>query len=401
MSYYYLETEIRLQIREDKVALERNLKKYAKTSILKIFLLHIVKLIISYGHISRKTAYLNIASNMFLQNKLAEGLRSIDIRVLEHPPSYLKVLQFQRYIPLGPIVNSSLGLRRIHRMIAKVGLDNFLTLDEKLMELERVLNNRVRSISTLLRRSNIEYLVLQNEHCPHEKILALAAEEINARITVIAHGYFQNFGLVTVAPIRVDELIVWTAQQRDFILRETGYDQNKVSFNGWPHKALERRSVLSDGNPLFILSDIDNYFDHDDFSRTIDILTKLVEKYKNIKIRPHPTFALSNTHRKEIILRKFGQYIQNEGLEDQLCVASFVIGHDSSVLVRAYFENIPTYCIKEISYHSIPEVPMATVNQILNIDELNSKKIPMNKTNLHKGVDNVVKRFLEKIKQQG
>ena len=41
LSYYYLETEIRLSLAGDHFALEQNLKKYSKVSILKILLLKV------------------------------------------------------------------------------------------------------------------------------------------------------------------------------------------------------------------------------------------------------------------------------------------------------------------------------------------------------------------------
>lgn len=403
LSYYYLETEIRLSLAGDHFALEQNLKKYSEISILKILLLTVWKIAITsiklpYRYADKKTAYLNISRHLQLQKRLNKGFSQEGIEVLSHPPKYLKTFNTGKYVPLGPIINSTFALRNLHRRIVRLGLYDFLASEKELKKLENILHKRVRNISIFLKLLRINYLILQNEHSPHEKILTLAAAQIKAKIIVIAHGYFQKASsLVTVAPIRAEELIVWTPSQREMILKETGYNGQKVSYYGWPFETFERSCELPNLSPLFILTDIDNDLDQKEFELTVEILTKFVAIHPELRIRPHPFFKRSNTYRTRLIQTKFDQNIKNETLVEQLCHSNLVTGHDSSVLVQAYFENIPTYRIKEISILDIPEVPIFALDKVLSMAEPSAKANVEVDLEINNGIEKVANAIIGKI----
>ena len=403
LSYYYLETEIRLSLAGDHFALEQNLKKYSKVSIPKILLLKawhkaLVLLKLPYYFVNKKTAYLNISRHLQLQKRLNKGFRQEGIEVLSHPPQYFKMFNSGKYVPLGPIVTSTFELRSLHRRIAMVGLYDFLASEKDIERLENVLHERVKNISIFLKLLRIKYLILQNEHSPSEKILTLAAAQIEAKIIVIAHGYFQKASsLVTVAPIRAEELIVWTPSQREMLLKETGYNGQKVSYYGWPFEACERSYELPNLRPLFILTDIDNDLDQKEFDFTVEILTKFVAFHPESRIRPHPSFNSSNTHRKKLIQTKFAQYIRNETLVEQFRQSNLVTGHDSSVLVQAYYEKIPTYRIEEISILDIPEVPIISLDEILSMVAPSAQAKVTIAPEINPGIEKVAKSIIGKV----
>ena len=403
LSYYYLETEIRLSLAGDHFALEQNLKKYSKVSILKILLLKVwqkalILLKLPYYFVNKKTAYLNISRHLQLQKRLYKGFRQEGIEVLSHPPKYLKMFNTEKYVPLGPIVTSTFELRSLHRRIAMVGLYDFLASEKEIKRLENVLHKRVKNISIFLKLLRIKYLILQNEHSPYEKILILAATRIGAKIIVIAHGYFQKASsLVTVAPIRAEELIVWTPSQREMLLGETGYNEKKISYYGWPFEVSEQIYKLPDFRPLFILSDIDNDFDEKEFELTVEVLTKFAVANPEFCIRPHPSFYRSTTHRKKLIQTKFDQYIKNETLIEQLRQSNLVTGHDSSVLVQAYFENIPTFRIEEISILDIPEVPIISLDKILSMAAPSAQANATIAPKINAGIEKVANAIISKM----
>jgi hypothetical protein len=403
LSYYYLETEIRLYLTGESLGLRQHLKTYSEISILRILLLKGYQMVLCIfnsllGHLSQRVTYLNIARHPQLQKKLNKGLRQCGVEVLEYPPKYLKMFQINKYVPLGAVVNSTFKLRNLRRCVSRSGLHEFLASDKNLKKLEIVLDARVKSVAALLVQLRIKYLILQNEHCPHEKILILAAERIEAKTIIIAHGYFGiASALVTVAPIRADELIVWTPSQLEMLLKETGCNEKKVSYYGWPFETIHWNNNLPDMNPLFILTDIDSDIDEKKFLLTIEILTKFIALYPGLCIRPHPSFKLSNTYRKKLIQKKFGKHIENKTLVAQLRYSNFVTGHDSSVLVQTYFENIPTYRIKEISNREIPEVPIFSHNEVLLMGMHNPKNNPVVNSEINDGVDQVTKAILDKI----
>ena len=80
LSYYYLETEIRLSLAGGHFALEQNLKKYSKVSILKILLLKVwqkalILLKLPYYFVNKKTAYLNISRHL-QPEKIIQGFQA-------------------------------------------------------------------------------------------------------------------------------------------------------------------------------------------------------------------------------------------------------------------------------------------------------------------------------------
>ena len=404
LSYYYLETEIRLYLTGDRFALGQHLKIYSEISIFRIVLLAGYKMVLYIiallsGQVSKRIIYLNIARHPELQEKLNTELKQGGLEVLEHPPKYLKMVQMKKYVPLGPIVNHTFKLRNLRRLIRRIGLLDFLASDKNLNKLENVLDKRIKNIAALLFHLKIKYLILQNEHCPHEKILILAAERIEAKTIIMAHGYFQKSGaLVTVAPIRADELIVWTASQLEMLLKETdASDYQKVSYYGWPYESFQWNSKRPDMSPLFILSDIDNDFDEKKFKLTVEILTKFVAAHPGVRIRPHPSFRVSNSPRKKLIQTKFDQYIKNETLIEQLRQSNLVTGHDSSVLVQAYYEKIPTYRIEEISILDIPEVPIISLDKILLMAAPSAQAKATISPEINAGIEKVANAIISKM----
>ena len=101
------------------------------------------------------------------------GLRQLDLKVLSHPKlKYFKIFHTGKYVPIGPIINSTFQLRNLHRRIVRLGLNDFLASEMDLKKLEKVLDKRVKNISFLLLFLRIKYLILQNEHSPMKKILS-------------------------------------------------------------------------------------------------------------------------------------------------------------------------------------------------------------------------------------
>ena len=129
----------------------------------------------------------------------------------------------------------------------------------------------------------------------------------------------------------------------------------------------------------------------------IEILTKLIAVHPGLRIRPHPSIKRSSTYRKKLIQTKFDKYIKNEPLVEQLRNSNLVTGHDSSVLVQAYYQNIPTYRIKEISTLDIPEVPIITLNKMLSMGALRPKASVEAHAEINNGVGKVASAILDKI----
>lgn len=396
LSFYYLETEIRLLLSDDEIAQKRNLKEYCNMSSFRVFFVTCYRVFISifYNIFSQKTPaiYITVPRLTELQKKLAIVFKEKHLRVYQNSSRYYNLLKINEYLPLGALCSNSFGLKNIHWRMYRSGLIKFISSDRNLKKLEKSLNEQVDVVASLLTKLNIKNLILQNEHCPHEKILVMAAEKNKIDFFVVAHGYIQkSSGLVTIAPIRAKELIVWTELQRELLLKETNYCPERIRFYGWPYKISEKVKYIEQKEPLFILSDIDNDFNETEFILTVTVITKLLEKFPNLMIRPHPSFSKSTSSRKKLIKGKFSDNLKKQSLESQLGKALFVTGHDSSVLLQSYFENIPTYRIKELSILDIPEISKLKLSEITKLSNL---KIYQKKP------DNLIDDVIEKISKR-
>lgn len=375
LSFYYLEDELRLLLNDENYILEQNLKRYADQSTLKLLLLEILlKIYIALSKcgilIKKKRVFLSIARHPQLAKKLLTEINKVGLSSLENPRNYVNAYKLNKYFPLGSLATCNFELLKIHGVIQSEGLPFFINSDTHLCRLERVLAYQVCKTKDLLLLLGINYMILQNEHCPHEKLLLLAGEKLGVKTFVVAHGYLQKSGaLITVAPIYAHKLIVWTEAQRKMILQETMCHENKVAYFGWPFEKIKRKYKPMMISPLFVLTDLDNDIDLETFEVTMKILSKFVAKYPNAQIRPHPNFSFSNTQRKKIIVKHFGAYIKYKKLDEQLMSATFVTGHDSSVLVQAFFGQIPTYRIQEISILDIDEVPTLSFRELISLDD--------------------------------
>ena len=122
LSFYYLETELRLKLTGQYVAQERNIKNIiTKYSIIRIlcikayFLIHFIKLL--KRKYVRRSIYISLNRHPALKEKLKECINIKDYIFLNNVKSYGGLFFSDKIVPLGWLAMNSLSLRKLHKKI--------------------------------------------------------------------------------------------------------------------------------------------------------------------------------------------------------------------------------------------------------------------------------------------
>jgi hypothetical protein len=401
LAFYYLETELRLSLSARKLAQKRNNNIFIRShSIIKIYLTEIyiwlyftLIFIFKSGH---KKIFLNINRHNDLSYELEKYAISAGFQPIRSPKSFFALTKVLKCCPLGRIATNNLLLRKLHIKIAQIGLIDSL-VDKNFMEtLERVLLKQVNKVEKILVGSNIKGLVLQNEHCFHEKIIMQAAKKLKIDTVTVAHGYIQEPSLITIAPIRAKCTLVWTASQKNFIKKQDEKLSNKILYCGWPFKPIkkENSNVTS---TLIILTDVDGNLNDDQFKRTLYFLKKYIHKNKLTKIRLHPSSIKSMSDRVKLLKNVYSDQISGGDLIKALQNANIIIGHDSTVLVTAVKNGIMALRFEETKKYYMPEIPTYSMQQILDSEHLNQKYENHSNIKTETNIKKIAKTLLSKL----
>ena len=178
-------------------------------------------------------------------------------------------------------------------------------------------------------------------------IIALAVKKEGGKVFEIFHGYHQASNLVGIFPINCDIQFHWTKELVDTIKKiiPKAYF-NRYKFIGYPvqikNKTYSNVLVLLpnliDFNKMYCLFLLNEVF---------EIINFLI-KFTKVVARPNP--ASKNIYKKKKykrLFKKHGVILSDElDVSKDLRKASLVIGHDSTVLVTAKYNNIPSIMIK-------------------------------------------------------
>lgn len=369
LSFYYLETELRLNLAGQHVAQERNIKNIInKYSIFRIFiskiyfLVHFFKLLAERK--KRQSIYIALTRHRDLAKKLKECVNNENYIMLDNTKSYGRLMSFHNVSPLGRLALSSLSLRKLHKAIYERGLISVLNSTDFMQEMERVLNAQVQHVESYMRLNAISGLILQNEHTFEEKIIVKAANQLNIPIITVAHGYIHEADLITIAPFTANYMLLWTKSQKDFL---DSYDiefSNRTLFLGWPFHPLTKKIEMKP-TVLIILTDVDNSLSEEQYLLTVEFLDQYIRSVENCRIRLHPTSIESGSARVSYLKDRYQSYLDINLLEYSLGSARLVIGHDSSVLVTSVMNNIPTFRFEETAQAPMPEVMTLKMEKIL------------------------------------
>ena len=292
LAMQYLDTELRLSY-TNPITHKSNISKANNRTSLRIILFkiyHIALLFLLsiYGDKNRKI-YLSISRNSDLEKILENDLQSTGVQILSNPRSLNEVLKMRQNPAIMNIAESSLALHTIHLKIKKKGLLKFLADERNIKKLDLIIKDRVILTQSILTRLNVSSLILQNEHCFHEKIVCMAAKRLNIKVIIVAHGYITCNALVTIAPISADFLFVWTHEQKLFVTSRYSVGKHKVLYEGWPFNTLSLQERSDEKYLLIVLTELEDILTEQQFKLTIKTIERLSLSNEKVRVRLHPT----------------------------------------------------------------------------------------------------------------
>lgn len=289
----------------------------------------------------RRTVFLSLTRFDFASNLIKSKLDSKGFRVIKGG-RYLR-------IPATSSFLNYIKLVFLFKKLKKIGLNNALNT-KFLKVLDQVVAKDVSYVSKKLSKVGIEFIFMQNDSSPLDRLICKAANKVNCKVIVLAHGYIQCPSLITIAPIFSDRLCVWTEHQKDCLVKVlTGDNRKKVKYLGsfLGHSAII--SKLDEKNSLIVLEPLPK--DTESRNRFVDILTCYLKSIQDagfsIIIRPHPTF-------KNDAFSFFNSGLFNievstcDNVYDDIERSLFVLGTNSSVLVQAGILGKPAYQVEEL-----------------------------------------------------
>ena len=401
LSFYYLETELRLTLTGQHVAQERNIKNIInKYSILRIlcikayFLIHFIKLL--KRKYVRRSIYISLNRHPALKEKLEEYISIKDYIFLSNVKSYEELFFSDKIFPLGWLAMNSLSLRKVHKKIFECELASLIENNEFMLEMEEVLRGQVQRMEKFMRLHALSGIILQNEHTFEEKIIVQAAHKLNIPVITVCHGYIQQSELVTIAPFTANYMVLWTQSQKEFLDNYNSEFKDRTLFLGWPFPRLSKTNLLQD-RVLIILTDVDNDLREDEYLLTIRFLDNYIFRSENCRIRLHPASRKSRTKRVRYILDRYECHLDTDPLEASLSSARLVLGHDSSVLVTSVMNNIPTFRFAETAKAFMPEVKCLKMDDILNAECEDLMRAPREPTTETSGLKEMAQSIFRRL----
>ena len=210
-------------------------------------------------------------------------------------------------------------------------------------KIEELVRREVDKVATLVRKSNIKYIVLGSDQSPYNRILCRAARLAGSKTAVIAHGYFESRHLGGVLPVYSDRLFVWTRLQKEQIDEVIEREQkHKVCWQGFPYPVDRASSV--EKRVLVVLDDLPEAETQEWLMAFDTVLDGLIRDGWKVTVRPRRSCDVGLFEERlgdsEIKVRKIDLYTE-------LDQVSYVVGGRSSVAVQAAFYGLFTLRVSD------------------------------------------------------
>ena len=255
-------------------------------------------------------------------------LENIPVRIR----NFLDIARIKK-IPLISIALESWRVKLLLRKISSIGILSALNESHLMGELNEAVLVEVEFLRIILKKLKVKTVFLTQDNFSKERVICYAASCEKIRTAVIAHGYVQAPHLISICPIRADNLVVWTEEQLDWIgKRCSSEDKRKLVFWGFPKYFRPKKEILGFlSNVLVVFGRIGD----DSMSLVVlrNLLSLLKEKGIPFRVRFHPkerdAFYLQN------VMREFSVVDSRIDLDRELEWCRVVVGSNTSVLIEA------------------------------------------------------------------
>ena len=156
------------------------------------------------------------------------------------------------------LINASLDSRSYlgERINSVDDLDEFLLDKSALEHLDCLGRKDVARVEGLFRALGLKSILVHTDQSVLGVVLALAAKNLKIRSGVLAHGYFKNLQMVSVLPLHMDAIFVWSQDTADLIGACSGNDSKTKVFTlagvkkGIVKRRRQQEKILVVGTPL-------------------------------------------------------------------------------------------------------------------------------------------------------
>lgn len=262
-----------------------------------------------------------------------------------------------------------------------VSLKTALKSDLFLDKLEVAVKADTKNALQVMRYWQPKALVMNADQTPEAHAIVKAAASFGVKTCVIAHGYFKNPWWVSVLPLYVDRLYVWTEDVRKRVLeadsKNSVYTLGGVKWRGIDKASQVYNRILVAGSPLY---------QYESNPRHLAAFKDAIAELGNIKntlgydvfYKPHPLEC--NDMLLDKILERHG-ILKISGDIYRLAAESLVVcGGLTSFLYEAVQSDIIAVQIEELSvfepresFDGVPQCPARNLGEFI-LDLIQTKR---------------------------
>jgi hypothetical protein len=391
------ELQFRLLELDRKNAANANLKKITKKNIIHKNFYRII--IIIYSNLFN---FFNKTPRIFMRSKSMSKLAEKKLWI---------VLRYQKIKTLGTASIGDGWIEKIRYMYLNTWIYDILELasevnyvlknykcenieklarlvktDIFIMEINAAFKSDKNFISKVLKNFCIKGVLLHTDQTPSGYTLVQAANEINIKTAVLAHGTITDPCLASVLPIHAKKIFVWTRETEKYI---NFCNKSRVAelASGIKTGIIVRKKA----NSILIAGDPYNFINKNLEIRFENFIEKLRKRINSLELLycPHPTDRNKITKKKIINLGIEWSEISTYRAAEN---AKIVIGGVSSFLFESYCSGIPTFQLKEFlfNYKEYKEFKSLPDHWVMDkLPQLTYKEFLNNYENIIKGSLNV------------
>ena len=302
-----------------------------------------------------------------------------DLKIIEQAFSLADILSVFKLSKISPyrcfIGSKSKKLfSRFRTYDVNAGLD--LLEDNIFMtELDDSVKEDVLSTSKLIKRLGIKVFINTGDTSGNARVLIESSKLTDFRVLSIAHGYVNDVTLIGALPVYSDRLILWTKKQLKEISEVVEPEMaQKLVYVGFPKNISSTEFLSAHEESLVLMGPIQQIL-QDSNKRLVfkDVLAQLKRNSCRVKLRLHPLERFGIPNIKEFISEVDVELSQG-ALADDIALASFIIGANSSTLVEAASTGRRVYMIEDLlesgfDFEGTITIKANTVETVLNCND--------------------------------
>ncbi|WJY21193.1 hypothetical protein QTA57_15655 [Fontisubflavum oceani] len=258
-----------------------------------------------------------------------------------------RIARFRANQVLHKLCTAGQAYPKVMRQIAAVGAAKAVTDRDLMAQLDQSFSRNYDRLKQFIISQNIRAFVAAGDMKPHERLICHAAQELGRPYLVLAHGYVSDPGLVSVAPIRADALVLWTEQQRSLIADVLPERIEDLMSFGFPARV--KVPVRQPGDRVvFAWEPLGRMGKRDTHAKCLAALSGICRAARLEPVfRPHP----KDRHDAEIIadIEATGFSLDHMELQESLATARCVVSSNSTVLTEAAAAGVPAYQVEELA----------------------------------------------------